>query len=168
MPKPRTSRRPVGLKSRSHQRLRMTYSRTHFGSGSDCHTMAPALATRTRRGQVSGVVIEPGSIRRTERFGGMGNTPGVATPDVAIRNKMTSPRHTIPYACDTSFRAVHSNEQQVDLIPSGLCFADQVHPAVAGESRLHRKAHAQAEIVRRSSQNVPSCGHGCREWIQGI
>ena|ERR1017187_324150 len=77
---------------------------------------------------VSGVVIEVGHIRRSERFGGIDYTPGVTAPHVGIRNEMTSPRRPIPYACDTSFGAVHSNKHQVDLIPSGFGFADQVLP----------------------------------------
>ena len=117
---------------------------------------------------VSRVVIEVGDIRRSERFGGIGNTPGIPAPHIGIRNKMTSERGPIPYACDTSFRAVQSHKYQVDLIPSGLGFADQIHPAVAGEGRLDHKTHAPIEVVRRSLQNVPSGGNGRRLWIQGI
>ena len=50
----------------------------------------------------------------------------------------------------------------------GFGFADQVHPAAAGKSRLDCKTHSPIEIVRRSFQNFPSGGDGCGGWIQRI
>jgi hypothetical protein len=73
---------------------------------------------------------------------------------------MTSHRRPIPYARDTSFGAVHSNKHQVDLIPSGFGFADQVQPTSAGKSRLDYKTHAPIEVVRGSFQNISSGGDG--------
>lgn len=52
---------------------------------------------------------------------------------------MTPLRRSIPYARDTSFRAVQSNEYEVDLIPAGFGFADQVRSISAGESSLDGK-----------------------------
>lgn len=81
---------------------------------------------------VSGVVVEFGNIRQWERLSGIGSASGVAAPYVGIRNSMASPRRSIPYASDASFRAVHSNKQEVDLIHAGSGLADEFHPTVAG------------------------------------
>ena len=117
---------------------------------------------------VPGVVIERGNIRQSQRLSGIGDASGVPAPYAGIRNETTSQRRLIPYACDTSFRAVQANRNQVDLIPAGFGFADQVHPTAAGKSRLDRKTHSPIEIVRRSFQNVPSGGDGLGGWIQRI
>ena len=96
---------------------------------------------------------------------GICNAPGIPAPHVDVWNEMTSTRRSIPYACDASFRAVQSNNYQVGLISAGFGSADKVRPASAGKSRLDRKTHSLAEVVRRSLQNVPSGGDGCRGWM---
>jgi hypothetical protein len=59
---------------------------------------------------VSGVVIELGFIRQSERLSDIGDAPGVPAPYVGIRNEVTCQRRTVPYSRDTSFRAVQSNK----------------------------------------------------------
>ena len=61
---------------------------------------------------VAAVVIEPGRIRQSQRQRGICNAPGVSAPYAGIRDEMTSARRPVPYACDTSFRAVQSNKYQ--------------------------------------------------------
>ena len=119
-------------------------------------------------GRVSGVVIELGNICQSERLSATCDAPGVPAPYVGIRNEMTSPRCPRPNACDTSLRTVQSNKYQLDLIPAGFGFADQVNPAAAGKSRLDCKIQPPIEIVRRSLQNFPSGGDGCGGWMQRI
>jgi hypothetical protein len=114
---------------------------------------------------VAGVVIESGRICQSERLRGICSAPGVPAPYVCIGDERTSPRRPIPYACDTSFRAVQPNRHQVDLVPAGFGCADQVQPAAGGESRLDRKTHSPIEIVCRSFQNFPSDGDRCGGWI---
>ena len=117
---------------------------------------------------VAGVVIESGRIRQPQRQRGIGDAPGVPAPYVGIRNEMAAARRPVPYASDTSFRAVQRNKQQVDLIPAGFGLADQVHPVAAGKSRLHCKTHSPIEILRRPFQDFPSGGDGRGGWIQRI
>jgi hypothetical protein len=81
---------------------------------------------------------------------------------------MTSQGRSIPYACDTSFRAVQSNKYEMDLIRAEFGFADQIHPISAGKSRLDRKTHSAVEVVRRSFQNDPSSGDRRRACVQMI
>jgi len=81
---------------------------------------------------------------------------------------MTSSRGPIPYACDTSFRAIQPNKYQMDLKPAGFGFGDQVQPTPAGKGRLDRKTHSPIEVVRRALQNISPGSDGCGGWIQRI
>jgi hypothetical protein len=71
---------------------------------------------------------------------------------------MTTPRRSIPYACDASFRAVQPDKYQVDLISTGFGFGYQVRHTTTG------KVVSTAKLTPR----LPSGGDGCRGWIQSI
>ena len=89
-------------------------------------------------------------IRYQDEPGSVSGVAGLAIS--AARPDMPPQRRPIPYACDTPFRTIQSNKYQVDLIPAGSSFADQVHSAAAGKSRLDRKTQLAIEIIRSSFQ----------------
>lgn len=71
---------------------------------------------------------------------------------------MASLRRPVPDARNASLRTVQPDKHQVDFIPAGFRFVDQVHPAAAGQGRLDCKTQSPIEIVRRPFQNLPSGG----------
>jgi len=83
---------------------------------------------------------------------------------------MAPMRHSIPDAADTSFRGIQSNKHQVDLISTGLGFAQQVQLTVTGESGFDGKTDSLVEIFGGAFQSFPAGGESCRcgiETIQG-
>ena len=80
---------------------------------------------------------------------------------------MTAPLRPVPNARDTSFRAVHTNKPQVDFVSSGLGFAQEIHPAPAGQSCLDSETRAFIE-VRCDAVNVFGRGDGYSGRIQRV
>jgi hypothetical protein len=82
-----------------------------------------------------------------ERFAGIRDTPGVSPSYVGIRHKMASLRRSVPYPRDATFRAIESDEYQVDYISPRLGYGDERQPTIARESCFNRKIDFPVEIV---------------------
>jgi len=112
---------------------------------------------------VSRIVIEAREVRQTKCFAGVSDASGVAAPHIAIRNKMTAPVRPVPNTRDISFRAIHGDKHQVDLVPLGLGLAEEIDSTPAGQSCLNSETRALTEVLRRAVENMSCCGHWLRQ-----
>jgi hypothetical protein len=126
------------------------------------------LCHQNKARAVAGIVIEAREVRQPECVCGIGDAPGVAAPHIGIRNKMTAPLRPVPNASDTSFRAVHTNKHQVDLVSSGFGFAQEIDPARAGQSCLDSETRALIEVSCCAVENVFCCNDGYLRTVQRV
>src|SRR5579872_6777047 len=108
---------------------------------------------------VSRVVIESREVRQSECVCAIGDAPRVAAPHIGIRDRMTAPRSPVANARDTSFRAVHGNEYQVDLVSSGFGLTQEIHSPPAGQGCLDSETRTLIEVSRRAAENLSGGGN---------
>jgi hypothetical protein len=84
------------------------------------------LGRKNKARAITGIVEKLSRVDQWQYLSRIRRASGITTSDLGIWNEVASERHSIPYAFDTSFRAVQPGKHQAGQIATGSSPQDQI------------------------------------------
>jgi hypothetical protein len=70
----------------------------------------------------------------------------VTSPHIGLWNEVSSARSSTSHSGNASLWSIHSNKDEVDLIPAGFGPVDQIKVTLPGQRGFDRKTYSGREI----------------------